>query len=603
MEVSARRSRHVVSLLGVLALVFALVPAAHATFPGANGKIAFTSERDGNPEIYQMEQSGSSQTRLTTLGADDRSAVWNQTGADLAFASNRGVDTLGDFEIFKRQSDSTTQPLTDNEAFDGSPAWAPGSAQLVIVRQTPPADTDLLILEADGSGAATSLTGSIASISGEVEPDWSSTGVIAFAAFPTGAAQRDIFSINPDGTGLTNLTNTPARDDREPSWSPGGTQITYSSFQNSNYDIHSMNANGSGDTNLTNFPGADDRQPVWSPDGTRIAFASLRIFDNPEIFTMTAGGGSALRLTFSNGPDTEPDWQRVQPPACSDGVDNDGDGQIDFPADPGCTSASDNNETNPACNDGIDNDGDGRTDFPADPGCTSASDNDEFNAPPSGFYVRPKSASPIRVSLVPTFNSCTSPNRTHGPPLAFPSCNPPAQTSTAVTVGTPENNLAPDNSEGTIKLTVDQGTPGPPEDSDIVIMGSVTDVRCLAGTTTCGNANAADGLDYTGQLQGTAPIRITDRWNAVSAGGGPDGATVVDIPFPLNFTCSNTVATDMGGLCTANSSVNAVVPGAIKDGKRSVWEVGQMFVNDGGPDGDVTTVPNTRFMTQGVFVP
>ncbi|HRH30650.1 MAG TPA: hypothetical protein PK886_01095 [Candidatus Paceibacterota bacterium] len=70
-------------------------------------------------------------------------------------------------------------------------------------------------------------------------------------------------------------------------------------------------------------------------------------------------------------------------PECSDGIDNDGDGDIDFPADSGCTSSSDNDEddgvTPPTtqCNDTIDNDGDGNTDFPDDLGCSSASDSTE----------------------------------------------------------------------------------------------------------------------------------------------------------------------------------------------------------------------------------
>jgi len=50
------------------------------------------------------------------------------------------------------------------------------------------------------------------------------------------------------------------------------------------------------------------------------------------------------------------------PPACSDGVDNDGDGLIDYPQDPGCSDPSSNIE-NPQCQDGIDNDGDGWIDF------------------------------------------------------------------------------------------------------------------------------------------------------------------------------------------------------------------------------------------------
>jgi hypothetical protein len=287
-------------------------------------------------------------------------------------------------------------------------------------------------------------------------------------------------------------------------------------------------------------------------------------------------------------------------------VDNDGDTKIDFPDDPGCTSASDNNETDPpppACSDGVDNDGDTRIDFPSDPGCTSANDTDESNAPPSGVFVRPKSAPRIRASLVPRFNPCTSPNRTHGPPLAFPSCNPPVHSSNSLTIGTPENNGAADNSEGWLTLTVDPGTVGPPEDSDVIFMAEITDVRCRAGTTDCGNANATDGTDYTGELQGNATVRITDRWNATSPGGGLDAATVVDIPFPMPIGCANSTSNMIGALCTSNTSFNAIVPGAFKERKRSVLDVGQILITDGGSDGNVATTPNTTFLTQGVFVP
>ena len=77
-------------------------------------------------------------------------------------------------------------------------------------------------------------------------------------------------------------------------------------------------------------------------------------------------------------------------PQCSDGIDNDGDGLIDYPKDLGCASLSDNDEYSapplppprPACSDGVDNDGDGLVDYPKDPGCTSASDTNEYNAPP-----------------------------------------------------------------------------------------------------------------------------------------------------------------------------------------------------------------------------
>jgi hypothetical protein len=221
----------------------------------------------------------------------------------------------------------------------------------------------------------------------------------------------------------------------------------------------------------------------------------------------------------------------------------------------------------------------------------------------SATHPRPKGATPIVASLVPAYNACAAPNRTHGPPLAFPSCNPPVQSSNALTVGSPDANGAPANAVGSIRLSVLAGVPGAPDDSDVKITANMTDVRCKAGVAACGSANAADGADYTGEVQGTAQIRITDHFNAVAPGGGTDPATVVDIPFPVNAPCVATASTSIGGTCAVNTSANSVVPGAVKDTKRANIEVGQIQILDGGPDGVVATTPNTLFQVQGIFIP
>jgi hypothetical protein len=80
-----------------------------------------------------------------------------------------------------------------------------------------------------------------------------------------------------------------------------------------------------------------------------------------------------------------PEAIRAQPaPACSDGIDNDGDLLIDFPADPGCPDAIQDFE-DPACDDKISNDEDGLIDFPQDPGCYSAAQNREDPACDDGI--------------------------------------------------------------------------------------------------------------------------------------------------------------------------------------------------------------------------
>jgi hypothetical protein len=215
----------------------------------------------------------------------------------------------------------------------------------------------------------------------------------------------------------------------------------------------------------------------------------------------------------------------------------------------------------------------------------------------SATHPRPKGASPLRASLVPSFKACTAPNRTHGAPLAFPSCNPPVQTSNFLTIGSPDANGAGANSVGFILLKVKTTSP-----EDVLIQATITDVRCKAATaaTVCNSANAADGPDYSGEVQGNAIIRITDHYNGP---GLNEAATVQDIPFPVNTSCANTTATTEGGRCAVVTSANAVVPGSVKDAQRGVIETGQLQINDGGADGAVATADNTLFEVQGVFIP
>jgi hypothetical protein len=210
-------------------------------------------------------------------------------------------------------------------------------------------------------------------------------------------------------------------------------------------------------------------------------------------------------------------------------------------------------------------------------------------------HVRPKGATPLRTSLVPAFKACAAPNRTHGAPLAFPSCNPPVQSSNYLTVGSPDANGAAANSTGVVTFKVN-GT-----SSEITVGTTITDVRCLPGTgaAVCNSPNAADGPDYSGQLQANNTIRITDHYNGP---GLDETATVVDIPNPVNLTCANTTSTTTGGVCTVGS-MPPCPPNCPTPGRRQVVEFGQIEVLDGGPDGSLGTADSTVFMRQGIFIP
>ena len=117
---------------------------------------------------------------------------------------------------------------------------------------------------------------------------------------------------------------------------------------------------------------------------------------------------------------------------------------------------------------------------------------------------------------------------------------------------------------------------------------SITDVREAAGLA-----------DYTGELNQVTNLRITDRAN----GTGNESATVQDTPLSATVPCTATPETTRGSTCSISTTMDALVPGSVPEGKRSIWALGQVQVFDGGPDGVAATAGNSLFAVQGVFVP
>jgi hypothetical protein len=211
-------------------------------------------------------------------------------------------------------------------------------------------------------------------------------------------------------------------------------------------------------------------------------------------------------------------------------------------------------------------------------------------APATG-YVRPKGATPALASLVVAYKPCTAPNRAHGGGLSGGSCNGPVPESTFLTVGTPDANTAAANMAGSIRADVKVGDPANMvDDADVLLKASLSDVR-----------RKSDLMDYTGELQESLTLRITDRHNGPSLS---DPATVVDTPFTFTVPCAGTSGDPgAGSNCTVDTTADAVLPGSVPEGKRAIWELQQVRMFDGGSDGVASTAGNTLFATEGVFTP
>ena len=121
---------------------------------------------------------------------------------------------------------------------------------------------------------------------------------------------------------------------------------------------------------------------------------------------------------------------------------------------------------------------------------------------------------------------------------------------------------------------------------------SLTDVR-----------RSSDETDYTGQLQAVTTVRITDRDNDESAGRRRRPRHSVRLPVPGHRAVRRNPATAVGATCELNTTFDALMPGAVKELDRSIWQLDAVQVFDGGSDGLVSTSPNTLFASQGIFIP
>ena len=193
--------------------------------------------------------------------------AWSPDGRRIAYISfgtfNRKVGEDGTYVgpagIFVMNADGTHRRLVvrTNVDLQPSPAWSSRDSIAFI-------GGDGAISTVDAAGTGLRRIVPLAEARPEGGLAWSPDG--AKLAFQGGDGDYEIFVVNADGSGLTNLTNNDRIQDESPSWSPDGQAITFvSSRDEGPSQVFAMRADGSGQTQLTHDDGWSACCPAWSP--------------------------------------------------------------------------------------------------------------------------------------------------------------------------------------------------------------------------------------------------------------------------------------------------------------------------------------------------
>lgn len=296
--------------LGVL-FAFAILPAAFAKAP-VTAKIAFTSNRDGNSEIYIMNPDGSEQTNLTQHNAIDYSPVWSPTGEQILFVSDRH----GTRDLYLMNSDGTNVRKVFKQLVGRQhPTWSPDGNQFAYHRFN-----KLVIYTASSAGKDDKK------LTNGLWPAWSPDGTeIAFVADEKFAIIADrVLQVENSKIQIINL-QTNAEETLlpgeklmlGPAWSTDSTKIAFSWVNpdavpiagkaiGDTEAIYVVNRDGSG---LKQIVEADDTaasNPIWAPQGNELVYEK-KVLEDKHLFKIDLSDGTSEQLTHK-GDNSSADW-------------------------------------------------------------------------------------------------------------------------------------------------------------------------------------------------------------------------------------------------------------------------------------------------------
>jgi len=215
-----------------------------------DGRVAFTSYRDGRPKIYIEQQ----EEPIVAFEGMSTGLEWSSDGSTAAVTLSK--DGNSEVYLLEGTTGEVRARLTYHPGIDTGPTWSPDDSR------------------------------------------------IAFVTDREGTPQ--LFVMNADGTGKERLSTT-GHYNTSPDWHPFGPHLVYAGRVNGEFQIFRYDMDLGAVVQLTHGPG-DAEAPTWSPDGSLVGFVWRRKAAQ-NIHVMKPDGSGARQITFDDGPYFAPVWE------------------------------------------------------------------------------------------------------------------------------------------------------------------------------------------------------------------------------------------------------------------------------------------------------